>query len=128
MMDRLFGKTINMLSTQLNYRAEKHKVISSNLANIDTPDYRPKDLVFKQVLKGAVEGSHAVTPVTTHKDHIGVGSLSGKDAFDVTETGDEVSLDEEMIHLADNHLMYNMTVDLLARKFRTLKSVFTEVK
>ena len=36
----------NKLFEQLNFRGEKQKVISSNIANINTPDYKTKDLVF----------------------------------------------------------------------------------
>ena len=37
-MDALFGETIEMLSVILDFRSERHKVIASNIANIDTPN------------------------------------------------------------------------------------------
>src|SRR5574344_2087121 len=39
------------LFEQLNFRGERQKVISSNIANINTPNYKTKDLVFEDELK-----------------------------------------------------------------------------
>ena len=39
------------LFEQLNFRGERQKVISSNIANVNTPDYKTKDLVFDEELK-----------------------------------------------------------------------------
>ena len=43
----------NILFQQLNFRGEKQKVISSNIANINTPNYKTKDLVFENELNAA---------------------------------------------------------------------------
>jgi flagellar basal-body rod protein FlgB len=43
----------NALYEQLNFRGEKQKVISSNIANINTPNYKTKDLIFEDELKSA---------------------------------------------------------------------------
>ena len=39
------------LFQQLNFRGERQKVISSNIANINTPNYKTKDLVFEDELQ-----------------------------------------------------------------------------
>ena len=39
------------LFEQLNFRGERQKVISSNIANVNTPEYKTKDLVFSEELK-----------------------------------------------------------------------------
>ena len=128
-MEQLFGKTIDILVAAIGYRSERHKVILSNLVNIDTPDYGPKDLVFKTELDNAAGGRMGVTLTTTNGRHIGSPSLPGKGATEVVDREDEeVSLDREMMDLAENHLMYNTTVELLARKFRGLKSAIQEVR
>ena len=41
----------NKLFEQLNFRGERQKVISSNIANINTPNYKTKDLVFQDELE-----------------------------------------------------------------------------
>jgi flagellar basal-body rod protein FlgB len=126
-MNGLFSKTIDILSSQLGFRSERQKVLLSNVANIDTPDYQHKEVVFKQELQGVLNGGMGVDLVRTNQKHFSTNSL-GDSALKVEDSGEQVSLDKEMINLAENHLMYNTTVELLARKFRGLKSAIQEVK
>ena len=44
------------LFEQLNFRAERQKVISSNIANINTPNYKTKELVFEFIGGLAFDG------------------------------------------------------------------------
>lgn len=113
-MDALFGKTIEMLSAVLDFRSERHKVIASNIANIDTPNYRPKDIVFKEELETLISS----------KD----GVRLDKADFEVIDSGERVNLDTEMAKLAENNLMHNLSVELLARKFRGLNTVLKEAR
>ncbi|RLC22514.1 MAG: hypothetical protein DRH21_08390 [Deltaproteobacteria bacterium] len=48
--------------------------------------------------------------------------------FEVINSGEKVNLDSEMAKLAENNLMHNLTVELLARKFRDLNTFLREVK
>ena len=48
--------------------------------------------------------------------------------FEVIDSGKKVNLDSEMAKLAENNLMHNLTVELLARKFRGLNTFLREVK
>ncbi|MEA3417357.1 MAG: flagellar basal body rod protein FlgB [Thermodesulfobacteriota bacterium] len=127
-MDALFGKTIEMLSAGLDFRSERHKVISSNIANIDTPNYRPKDIVFKEELE-AIISKGGVTMTGSRRGHM-FEQLNSADkaGFEVIDSGERVDLDSEMAKLAENNLMYNLTVELLARKFRGLNTVLKETK
>ncbi|MDI6687263.1 MAG: flagellar basal body rod protein FlgB [Desulfobacterales bacterium] len=113
-MDALFDKTIEMLSGVLDFQSQRHKVIASNIANIDTPNYRPKDIVFKEELKTLISNKNMVK--------------IDKTDFEVIDTGEMVDLDSEMAKLAENNLMHNLTVELLARKFSGLNTVLKEIK
>ena len=128
-MDALFGKTIEMLSTILDFRSERHKVIASNIANIDTPNYRPKDIVFKEELKALIGNGTGITMAKSREKHLSERPISGDKAdYEVIDSGGKVNLDSEMAKLAENHLMHNLTVELLARKFRGLNTVLREAK
>jgi flagellar basal-body rod protein FlgB len=126
-METLFGKTFNLLGTMLDYRSERNKVITSNIANLDTPDYKPSDYVFKEDLKNAVD--MRILLKQTHEKHFpnSKDEISKNDFKKVT-SDDKVDLDREMTNLAENHLMYNLTTELLARKFRGIRNVLTEAK
>ncbi len=62
-MKALFGKTFDMLSSVLDYRSTRQKVIAANVANLDTPDYRPSDIKFQDTLQ-AYGISGGTLPVT----------------------------------------------------------------
>jgi len=127
-MDALFGKTIDMLSTVLDLRSERQKVITSNIANIDTPNYRPKDIVFRDELKEMVENGEGMKMTGKGDGHLSGHMVPDTPDFEVVEAGERVDLDGEMAKLAENNLMYNLTVELLARKFKSLNSVLREAK
>jgi len=127
-MNALFGKTIGMLSEFLDFRSERHKVITSNIVNIDTPDYKPKDIVFKDELETIISRDR-VTMTTSNEGHISEQSSSpGTIDFEVVDSGERVNLDSEMAKLTENNLRHNLTVELLARKFKGLNTVLKEVK
>jgi flagellar basal-body rod protein FlgB len=126
-MQPLFGKTFNMLGTMLDYRSERNKHIASNIANLDTPDYQPTDLVFKDDLKNATDARIKLTQ--THKKHFpNAGDEISRNQFKQVTSEEKVDLDREMSNLAENHLMFNLTAELLARKFRGIRNVLTEAK
>ncbi len=123
----LFGKTIDLLSHMLDFRAARHKVIVSNIANLDTPDYKPRDLLFETNLSEAMGKGDAVALSRTQAKHL--SSFPGRGGhFQVSQTGDKVEIDKEMTNLAENNLTYNLTVELLARKFKGIDTVLRETK
>ena len=124
-MDILFSKTIEMLSVILDFRSERNKVIASNIANIDTPGYKPKELVFKKQLEDFIDNGTEVTMTKTDKRHL---SEQSSHTFEVINSEEAVKIDNEMEKLAENNLMYNLTVELMARKFKGLDSVLREAK
>ena len=124
-MDILFGKTIDMLSAILDFRSERNKVIASNIANIDTPGYKTKELIFKKQLADLVSNGREISMSKTDKRHL---SESSEKKFEVIKSERPVKIDNEMEKLAENTLMYNLTVELMARKFKELDSVLREAK
>jgi flagellar basal-body rod protein FlgB len=121
----LFDKTFDMLSELVSFRSERHKVIVSNVANIDSPDYAPRDLDLKTVYDAS---RFSMELARTHEKHLPGLQLGGEYVkYKVTE-GEAVSLDKEMINLAENHLKYTADVEIMARKFRTLDTVLKEAK
>ena len=122
-MDILFTKTMNLLSGMLDYRSKRHKIIISNVANIDTEGFKPSDISFKQALGKA----NSIQMATTDPGHIS-GKVSGAGPVEVITSEEKVKIDTEMTNLAENQLMYNITVDMLSRKFKGIKTVLTEAK
>ena len=123
-MNILFSKTIGMLSDLVGARSQRHQVLASNVSNIDTPGYEPRDVDVQNLIDSMQQ--KGVRMARTHGKHFPVQTQGGSLA--VVRTGDQVSLDREMVSIAENHLMHNAAVEMLARKFRGLQSVLRETK
>ena len=125
-MKSLFGKVIPVLSSVLDYRSERQKLISTNVANIETEGYQPKDLDFKNHLLESLGNRQNVQIIRTHRKHLPL--LDPGNAYRVQVTGERVSLDKEMMNLAENNLSYNASTDILARKFRSIANFLKEIR
>jgi flagellar basal-body rod protein FlgB len=124
-MDILFNKTMDLLSGMLDFRSKRHKIILSNIANIDTDDFKPSDISFNSEFGK----TSSLQMTTTDSRHIGPKETnSSAVSFEIKTSDEKVKIDTEMANLAENHLMYNMTVDMMARKFRGINTVLKETK
>jgi flagellar basal-body rod protein FlgB len=126
----LFNKTVDILSGMLNYREKRHQVILSNIANLDVPDYQAAELVLKNAGARADNAPPAVHLRTTHGRHLAPKPvrMGAPGECELTVREEKGSLDREMATLSENHLMYNATIEMLARKFRGLNAVLKETK
>ena len=124
-MDFQFDRTMRLLSSVLDFRSQKHQIITSNIANIDTPGYTAKDLEFKGIIGEAMQKRLS----TTDKKHFpGQFPNTGSIDSEIADSGERVNIDTEMTNLAENHLMYNTSLELLTRKLRSIKIIFNEVR
>lgn len=132
-MDSGFDPTLGALNTSLNLRLVNQNVVSSNIANADTPGYKAKTMEFESALRDALnvggelhaEGSHpshiihrSTDPVEPeiYDDPNGVESLDGN-------TVDRAA---EMAKLAENQLLYDASVEMIKKKLGMLKYSITE--
>jgi flagellar basal-body rod protein FlgB len=101
------------LESFLEVTSAREQTIAANMANVDTPGYRTKDVSFKQTLQSASDdgtGMH-LTPVVSKVS----GLLERPD-------GNNVDLDRESMLLAQSQLQYQMGVQLVKSKFHQLMS------
>lgn len=124
---KLFGGTISSLEQGLKYSVTKGKAISQNIANVDTPNYKAKQVSFKEVLANAqVTGLPAYKTNEKHLDfkqrnlEPGVFNQSN---FRYRHDGNGVDMDKEQASLAENQIYYNALVDRVSGKFNTLQNV-----
>lgn len=129
-MMSLFNRTVDVLTGMLNYRAKRHQLLLSNVANIDVEDYRPSDIVRKNPTAATGRASLSVRPRTTAGRHLpGLSNFRDHIGEVETTTSDEkVSLDQQMASLSENNLMYNATIEMLARKLRNISTVVKETR
>ena len=124
----LFGGTISSLEKGLNYASLKNKTIAQNIANVDTPNYKAKNVNFKQMLSDAKESSTISAKRTDirHYDFQIQQSTPGVysyDNFNYRSNGNGVDMDAEQASLAENTIYYNALVERVSSKFNTLNTV-----
>jgi len=105
------------LERVLDLSAARHQVIAANLANVDTPGYRTRDLrPFAGELQRAMTGEESLfTPVARELR----GLLERPD-------GNNVSVERESLLLAQNQLRFQTAVQLLRAEFRRLSEAINE--
>lgn len=108
----------DILFNQLNYSAERQKVISSNIANIDTPNYKTKDIKFKDELlksKGEMGIGSDLKLAITNKAHIQPTNINNDSKYSFYEVqnleeqndGNNVNLDSQMSEMSKNSVLFN---------------------
>ncbi|MFN2746221.1 MULTISPECIES: flagellar basal body rod protein FlgB [unclassified Bacillus (in: firmicutes)] len=124
----LFSGTIHRLEGALERANVKQKVITNNLANVDTPNYKAKKVSFKNVLN---EESSRLDSIKTDYRHIDFkGNESNYSVVSSKQTsyqqnGNNVDIDQEMSEMAKNQIQYQAVVERISGKFNSLKTVIT---
>jgi flagellar basal-body rod protein FlgB len=122
----LFSGTIGTLESAVNYSAVKQKAISQNIANIDTPNYKAKNVSFKTELDNELGKIATKKTDYRHFDLTGEGQNGiqiRQMATSFNHNGNNVDLDKEMTELAENQIYYNALVERLNGKFSSLQNV-----
>lgn len=110
----------SLAKTALDATTLRQEAISSNIANVNTEDYKAKQVVFETELKNALSSSAGVMKATDPR-HFGVGndlnSISPKIVEDSEEDkmnvdGNSVDIELEMSNMAANTIQYNALIQL----------------
>ncbi len=125
-MSDLFG-AVGSLHASLDYHLERHTVLASNIAHVDTPGFHPSDLrrvdttSFDSALGVAMERTNASHFQTPDADG---ASLEGRVFQDLSagagNDGNYVSLDREAAKVAANQLRYDVVSAIVSAELRQL--------
>jgi flagellar basal-body rod protein FlgB len=132
MLDSVFQKTtIPVLEEVVYFSQARHEVLAGNIANLDTPGYRTKDLspeVFQERLREAIE-------VRGAPESAGVRSLAGSDPLREVRQSmktilrhdeNEVGMEQQVMAMTKNQTTHNVAIALMTSQFRLLEAAVTE--
>ena len=134
-MADLFDKTTRALGASVNMRQVRNNVISSNIANAETPGYQAKKMDFEDALTRAIdlEGNGKLQGEQPEHFPTGPGALSRLRAdiyenpdADINNDGNTVNVEREMTSLAENSIMYKAAIQLINKKMAALKYAATD--
>ena len=117
----------SMLRTRMHWGQERQRVLAENVANADTPNYRPRDLTPPKFERSQpalaslqltrTEVAHIVPAADTSSRF--AARVGG---YDVRPTGNAVNLEDEMIKVAANQMDFQQVATLYSRSLSLIKS------
>jgi flagellar basal-body rod protein FlgB len=127
----LQSSILPVLEQAVNFGQARHNVLAGNIANIDTPDYRARDLstaVFQNRLKEAIETRNSPTSAGLDALDDDAQNLRLTDAFQTILRHDDgkVSLEQQVAELTKNQMQYNLAVSVMTQQFRLLQAAISE--
>jgi flagellar basal-body rod protein FlgB len=112
---------IQTLERIVQQASTRNRVLASNIANVDTPNYRAKDVTFSQVL------GNEVAMITTNAKHLQAGpaGTSGEIAPGNGQQWadkNDVEMDQEVAKMTQNAMLFEAGITLLRKKIQMFKS------
>lgn len=126
----IFNNTIKTLEKSLDIRARKHEVIISNIANVDTPNYKAFELIVEDELANMESNKNLNNLIKTHPLHLSAESqndnnfttsrLQLSEEVSLRGDGNTVNMEKEMAELAENNIMYRTSANILSQKLQSI--------
>jgi flagellar basal-body rod protein FlgB len=123
---------LSALRTRMQWHQERQRVLAENVANSDTPNFKPRDLIEPKFdVTGASAGSSmgALAMMRTSASHIapadgGAESFdqNRKVGFETRPAGNAVSLEDEMMKVSANQMDYAAVTSLYSKSLHLLKT------
>ncbi len=143
MLSSMFdSSTVPALEQVVNFTQARHGVLAGNIANIDTPGYRTRDLSptqFQEDLKDAIDTRKQAAQSPTHAYNTrmlnrSVERVNYDGMDDVRESiksilyhdDSNVSIEQQVAEISKNQGQHNLALSLMTAQFRLLRAAITE--
>jgi flagellar basal-body rod protein FlgB len=135
MFDKIFNSTA-YLEKGLDASWQRNQVISNNIANVDTPDFKRSEVQFESIFKSALEnGTFAAKRTREGHLYTGTPELDDVSPMVIQDTstsermdGNNVDIDFESAELAKNSIYYYTLIQKISSEFTRLKMAIREGK
>lgn len=120
---------INVLDKAADAANSRNEIISNNIANVDTPNYKRKDVSFQNYLEQALIGGEPlderISEINTHLSDFGGLIYTDSSTLSYRLDGNNVDIDTENAMLAENQIRYNALVEQIGQEFARYKTVLS---
>lgn len=120
---------INVLDKAADAASSRNEIIANNLANVDTPNYKRKDISFESYLEQAMIGDGSlderVADINTHLSDFGGLIYTDSSTLSYRLDGNNVDIDTENALFAENQIRYNALVAQIGQEFARYKTVLS---
>lgn len=122
---------IDVLNRAADAKMLRSELLNNNIANVDTPGYKRKELDFEEHLNRAIESAGSERDTLTKKirnmDLSEARMMVFADNSDLSYRLDQNNVDQsvEQAELAANQIQYNALIDSMTHEFSRIKAVLT---
>jgi flagellar basal-body rod protein FlgB len=123
---------IGVHADALKVQAKRMEVLANNLANVDTPNYKARDIDFRAAMANAGGADAPVKLATTNPGHLGAdpaaaasSGLKYRVPLAPSLDGNTVDAQQEQSAFADNTVRYQATLTFLSARFKSLMTAIT---
>jgi flagellar basal-body rod protein FlgB len=118
------------LRTKMQWHQERQRVLAENVANSDTPNFKPRDLIEPKfdAAGAAAGGMGSLAMMQTSSSHIAPAGAADsfdqnrKVGFETRPAGNSVNLEDEMLKVSANQMDYAAVTSLYTRSLHLLKT------
>lgn len=116
---------INVLDKAADASMLRHEVISNNIANNDTANYKRKDVKFEEYLKKELNGSNNLDKQVSNVNlnNLNASTYTDLENLSYRLDGNNVNIETENANLAENQIRYYTLLDSMSQEFNRIKSV-----
>jgi flagellar basal-body rod protein FlgB len=124
MIDKLFNDSqIPMLEKMMRFTQARHRVLAENVVNLNTPNYRPKDLSLKRFQSMLRQQQQGQAVPNGPDDPMTARDVNGNILF---HDRSNRSVEQLMADQASNALLYNTMTELMRKKFSAIQEALRE--
>lgn len=120
---------VNILDKAADAANFRNELITNNIANVDTPHYKRKDINFESVLQAELAGEKSLTKAVAkaNKDLsiLDPQVFTDNSSLSYRLDGNNVDIATEEAYLAENQIKYQTLVDLMNQEFARYRSVLS---
>jgi flagellar basal-body rod protein FlgB len=123
---------IGVHADALKLQSKRMEVLADNLANVDTPNYKARDIDFKAAMATAGGADAPVALTTTNPGHLSTDPTTAAGAalkyrvpLAPSLDGNTVDAQQEQSAFADNTVRYQATLTFLSARFKNLMTAIT---
>ncbi|MGB9715117.1 MAG: flagellar basal body rod protein FlgB [Thermodesulfovibrionales bacterium] len=116
------GDGFKILERLIHFTNLRHGVIVSNIANVDTPNFKARDINFEQILNDEIIEMKTTNPFHIKNENYSllnkVDEGSGQQWID----RNDVELDMEVAKMTQNALLFQAAIKMLSTKIKMFKN------
>ena len=116
---------VNILDKAADAANLRNELLTNNIANVSTPNYKRKDLDFESVLQGELAGEKNLRKANQNLETLDAQVYTDNASLSYRLDGNNVDINTEEARLAENQIKYQALVDLMNQEFARYNTVLS---